>query len=72
MKFFLNFSEQEIESLYFALSFLLYEYRFEFEDDEYNQALEEAFDKIIIAYEDMQAPIDEEEQEFLERRFRKW
>lgn len=72
MKFFLDFSEQEIESLYFALSFLLNEYHFEFEDDGYNQVLEEVFDKIIIAYEDMQAPIDEEEQEFLERRFKKW
>ena len=68
MRSFLMLSEQETEILYYALSFL-FESKFEFEDKEANQALERIFDRVINAYEDMNAPLDDEEQEYLERRF---
>ena len=68
MRIFLMLSEQETEALYYALSFL-FESGFEFEDEEANQALERIFDRVVNAYEDMNAPLDDEEQEYLERRF---
>jgi len=68
MRSFLMLSEQETEALYYALSFL-FESKFEFEDEKANQALQRVFDRVINAYEDMHAPLDDEEQEYLERRF---
>ena len=68
MRSFLMLSEQEAEILYYALSFL-FESGFEFEDEEANQALERIFDRVVNVYEDMNAPLDDEEQEYLERRF---
>ncbi len=66
MKAFLSLDEPQIEALYYVLS----SNEFEFEDEALNGALERVFDQIVNAYEDMHAPIDEEEEEYLEERFK--
>jgi hypothetical protein len=71
MKAFLQFPEDEIEASYYMFGYIL-ENGFEFvgKDAWMNEPLRRVFDKIATAYEDMHAPIDEEEEEFLEERLK--
>ena len=73
MREFINLTESQIEALYYALSYVFSDDGFEFvdEDKHMNKPLEEVFNKIINAYEDMHAPIDSEEEEYLKERLLK-
>ena len=68
----MSFSEAETEALYYALSYVFSEDGFEFvdEDERMNAPLEKAFNKVINAFENMHAPIDNEEKKYLEERFK--